>query len=164
MTNKKILIITGICCLCHVSCIKDFNINTKTNKPQLVVEAYINNLMREYNYVALSRSLDYLSTNFQSTPVSKASVFITEGEVKNKQYNWDPSTKIQLVESDLPLIPANFKSGVYFDPRLSSNPRNALIGSPGKCYLLEISDGNNHYSAITNLLQPVPIDSSLIHI
>ncbi len=157
--TKKLYIIIMLFCVCLTSCIKDFDLDTKNNKPQLVVEAYINNLMREYNYVVLSRSLNYLSTDFQSTPVSKASVFITEGEVRNNQYNWNPSTKIQLVESDMPVIPANFKKGVYFDPRLSSDSGNALIGSPGKCYLLEITDGDNRYSAVTNLLQPVPIDS-----
>jgi hypothetical protein len=159
MMKKKIPFIAGVFCFCLISCIKDFNIDIKDNKPQLVVEAYINNLMREYNYVVLSRSLDYLSTNFQSTPVSKAGVFITEGEVRNKQYNWDISTKIQLIESLLPMLPANFKYGVYFDPRLTSDPSHALLGSSGKCYLLEITDGDNHYSAVTNLLRPVPIDS-----
>jgi len=159
MRSYTFNIVTGILFLCLISCVKDFNIDTKSNTPQLVVEAYINNLVREYNYVVLSRSLDYLSTSFQSSPVSKAGVFITEGEVKNHQYNWNLSTKIQLVESDLPMVPVNFKKGVYFDPRLTSNPRNALTGTPGKCYLLEITDGDNHYSSITNLLQPEAIDS-----
>lgn len=148
-----------IYCICLVSCIKDFDIIVKGNQPKLVVEAYINNLMREYNYVILSRSLDYLSTSFQSAPVTRASVYITEGEVKDNRYNWDQSTKIQLVEAALPNVPDSFRNGVYYDPRMVSNPQHALIGTPGKAYLLEISEGGNHYSAITSLLKPVDIDS-----
>lgn len=141
------------------SCEKNFNISVKANKPQLVVEAYINNLMREYNYVILSHSLDYLSTSFQGTPVAHAGVFITEGEIVNHQYKWDSATRVQLVEASLPNAPANLISGVYFDPRLSTNPQHALLGLPGKSYLLQISEGSNSYSAITTLLQPVPVDS-----
>jgi hypothetical protein len=159
MKKSIIPVLTVIVVTCFISCIKDFDLHTKTNQPQLVVEAYINNLMPEYNYVVLSRSLEYLSTEFQGSPVSKAGVFITEGEIINNQYTWKESTKIQLVEADLPMLPANFKKGVYFDPRLSTNQPSALIGTPGKCYLLEINDGDNQYSAITTLLKPVPLDS-----
>lgn len=146
-------------CVCFISCEKDFDIKVDANKPQLVVEAYINNQMREYNYVILSRSLDYLSPNFQSTPVSKANVFITEGEVINNKYVWNPATRLQLYEVDLPSVPADFTKGIYFDPLLMTNAQHALLGTAGKSYLLEISEGGNQYSAVTNLLHPVPIDS-----
>ena len=156
---KALAKVSCIVCLCFISCVKDFNISIKPNKTQLVVEAYINNLMPDYNYVVLSHSLDYLSTSFQSTPVSNATVYITEGEFKNNQYNWNASTKTQMTEASLPTLPANFKSGVYFDPRVVSDPTNALHGSPGKMYLLEINVDGSQYSAIATLLQPVPIDS-----
>jgi hypothetical protein len=142
-----------------ISCEKDFNIKTDNNTPLLVVEAYINNQMREYNYVVLSRSLDYFSTDFQSVAVANATVTVTEGEIVNNQYVWNPATKIRLSEANLPAVPTNFRQGVYFDPRLATNPQTALIGTPGKSYLLEITEGGNQYSAITTLLQPVQIDS-----
>jgi hypothetical protein len=159
MSRKVVSLITLSICLCLASCIKDFNIDTKANKPQLVVEAYVNNLMREYNYVVLSRSVDYLSSSFQGTPVSKATVFITQGEVKENKYSWDTSTKRQLTEANIPNIPVEFNTGVYFDPLLVTNPRAAFTGIPGKCYLLEITEGSNKYSAVTSLLQPVVLDS-----
>jgi hypothetical protein len=146
-------------CFCFTACVKDFDINVKANKPMLVVEAYINNEMREYNYVVLSRSLDYLSLDFQSAPVANATVTITEGERFNNDYKWDPATKVQLFEANFPAVPANFRMGVYFDPRLVTDSLNALLGSPGKSYLLEIKEGQNEHTAIATLLRPVPIDS-----
>lgn len=142
-----------------VSCEKNIDLKLGDYKPMLVVEAYINNQLRDYNYVVLSRSLEYFSTDFQSIGVSNANVTITEGEYKNNQYVWNPSTKVQLTEANLPGVPENFKKGVYFDPRLAFSPQNALVGTPGKSYLLEISEGGNQYSAITTMLSPVPIDS-----
>src|SRR4051794_24601159 len=71
------------------SCEKNFDINVQANQPLLVVEAYINNEMPAYNYVILNRSLDYLSLDFQSTPVTDAIVTITEGEHANEGYLWD---------------------------------------------------------------------------
>jgi hypothetical protein len=145
-------------CTFFTSCEKDFNINVKTNKPMLVVEAYINNEMPEYNYVVLSRSLDYLSLDFQSTPVSNAIVTITEGERNGNEYKWNPATKLRLYSVNIPEVPTNL-TNIYFDPRLATNRNNALLGVPGKSYLLEISEGGNNYSATTTLLQPVQIDS-----
>lgn len=149
-------------CLHLASCIKDFDIRIKPNKPQLVVEAYLNNLIPENNYVILSRSLDYLSDSLQASPVSNARVFVTEGEYVNGRYTWNTASKTILAESALPMIPPNFKTGVYADARLRNSSSAALLGKPGKSYLLEISEGDNQYTAITTLLQPVPIDSLTI--
>ncbi|MCW3082535.1 DUF4249 family protein [Segetibacter sp.] len=146
-------------CVGLTACEKNIDIKLNNGEPLLVVEAYINNQMREYNYVVLSRSLEYFSTDFQSTAVSNATVTITEGELVNQQYVWNPASKVQMSEANLPIVPANFRKGVYFDPRLVTNPQSALIGVPGKSYLLEISAGLNKYTAVTTLLTPVPIDS-----
>jgi hypothetical protein len=147
----------GICTLL-TSCEKDFDIDVKANQPMLVVEAYINNEMRQYNYVILSRSLNYLSLDFQSTPVTNATVTITEGERVGNNYKWNPSTKWQLSSANVPGIPPSF-SNIYFDPRLATDSSHALLGKPGKSYLLEIAEGSSKYSAITTLLQPIQIDS-----
>ena len=145
-------------CILLTSCEKDFTIDVKGNEPMLVVEAYINNEMRQYNYVILSRSLDYLSLDFQSTPVTNATVTITEGERVGNDYKWNPSTKWQLSPTSIPGIPPLFKN-IYFDPQLATDSSKALLGKPGKSYLLEIAEGGNKYSAITTLLLPVQIDS-----
>jgi hypothetical protein len=146
-------------CMEFVSCEKDFDININPNTPQLVVEAYINNLEPTYNYVVLSRSLDYFSTAFQSAAVTNATVTITEGERVNDTYQWNPGSKVNLIEANLPIVPPNFRSGVYFDPKLVTDSVNALKGKVGKSYLLEITEGGSKYSAITNLLTPVRLDS-----
>lgn len=142
------------------ACEKDFKIDIKDNPPQVVVEGYINNEMPQFSYVILSRSMDYYNTGFQSTAISGATVTITEGTLAaSNSYNWDPSTKVQLFEGNLPQIPEGFREGVYFDPRLITDSANALKGKVGKHYLLEIETGGQQYSAITSLLQPVPVDS-----
>lgn len=145
-------------CISLAACEKDFDIKVPTNQPMLIVEGYINNEMRLYNYVVLTRSLDYLSLDFQSTPVSGAIVTITEGERSGNNYTWDSTTKVRLNSGSVPGIPHNL-TNVYVDPRLATDWSNALLGKPGKSYLLEISEGENYYSAITNLLVPVQIDS-----
>jgi hypothetical protein len=142
-----------------VACEKDFDIKLKDNKPQLVVEAYINNEMKEYNYVVLSRSLDYFSLDFQATAVANATVTITEGERVNDSYVWNAASKVNMLEANLPIVPVNFRSGVYFDPRLVTDSADALLGTPGKSYLLEIAEGGKQYTAIATLLQPVNLDS-----
>jgi hypothetical protein len=141
------------------ACEKDFDIKLKDNEPLLVVEAYINNEMREYNYVVLSRSLDYFSTDFKGIAVANATVSITEGERVNDQYVWNPSTRVKMVEANLPGVPEAFRRGVYFDPRLVTDSINALQGTPGKSYLLEIAVEGKQYSAVATLLQPVTLDS-----
>lgn len=148
-----------ITCIILSSCEKDFDVKLDNYKPLLVVEGYINNQLRDYNYIVLSRSLEYFSTDFQSVGVSNAYVSITEGKIVNQQYVWDTANKVQLTEVNMPGLPTNFKKGVYVDPRLGSNQQKALIGTPGKSYLLEIAEGGNQYSSITTLLQPVPVDS-----
>ena len=158
---NRLLLLTAallIVCLPFTSCQKDFNVKVKPNTPKLVVEAYINNEMRTYNYVILSRSLDYLSLNFESTPVTDATVTITEGERAGDGYKWDTATKVQLLPIPLSGVPAELTS-IYFDPRLAIDSSHALLGKPGKSYLLQISEGGNEYSAITTLLPPVQIDS-----
>jgi hypothetical protein len=155
----QLFIAAVACCISLTACEKNIDIKIDNNEPLLVVEAYINNQMRDYNYVVLSRSLDYFSSDFQGAAVSNATVTITEGEIINQQYVWNPSSKVQLFEANLAAVPANFRKGVYFDPRLVTNPQGSLIGVPGKSYLLEISDGQQQYTATTTLLPPLPIDS-----
>lgn len=146
-------------CISLTACEKNIDLKIDNYKPLLVVEGYINNLLPDYNYVVLSRSLEYFSSDFQSTGVSNAVVSITEGEFKNNEYVWNSSSRVQLVEANFAAVPPSFRKGVYFDPRLVSNAQNALLGKPGKSYLLEISEGAKQYSAIATLLTPVLIDS-----
>ena len=142
------------------SCEKVIDLEVKSNQSQLVVEAYINNEIPQYNYVVLSRSQNYFAPNFQSIPVKNALVTITEGtQNSNQQYVWDTATTRVLKEINNSTIPSIFKNGVYFDTMLFVNFSQALKGNIGKAYLLNITEGGNNYSAITKLITPVPIDS-----
>ncbi len=142
------------------ACEKEFDIDVKANKPQLIVEAYISNLLPEYNYVVLSRSQDYFEPNFQAMPVKGAKVTITEGEwISGNSYSWDTVNRVTLQEVSLPGMPSNFQSGVYIDPLLIANPSQALTGKVGKHYLLEITEGGRYYYSITEILPTVKIDS-----
>ncbi|WP_207513655.1 DUF4249 family protein [Longitalea luteola] len=142
------------------SCERDFDIALKNNQPQLIVEAYINNELPFYNYVILGRSQSYFEPGFENISVSGATVTITEGTLlTNNTYNWDLASKRQLKEGRLPQFGNQLLPGVYFDPELLTNQSNALKGTPGKHYLLEIDAEGKQYSAITTLLPIVPLDS-----
>jgi hypothetical protein len=143
-----------------LSCEKNFDIKLDSAQQLLIVEGYINNEIPEYNYVVLSRSQDYYAPDFQSLAVSNATVTITEGVLLPDQtYSWDAATKVQLREANQPQVPDSLRQGVYFDPRLFTSPSQALRGTTGKYYLLEIETDGKHYSSVTGLLQPVILDS-----
>ena len=143
-----------------LSCEKNFNIELDTAPQLLIVEGYINNEIPEYNYVVLTRSQNYYAPDFQSLAVTNATVTVTEGTLLPDQtYSWDPATKVQLREASQPQIPDSLRQGVYFDPRLFTSPAQALRGTTGKYYLLEIEKDGMHYSSVTGLLQPVILDS-----
>jgi hypothetical protein len=143
-----------------VSCERNFDIELKNNQQQLIVEGYINNELPFYNYVVLGRSQDYYAPGFENIPVTGATVTITEGTLQaNNSYNWNGATKRQLREGRVPQFGNVLLPGVYFDPMLAGNSANALKGTPGKHYLLEIESEGKRYSAITALLPVIPIDS-----
>jgi hypothetical protein len=142
------------------SCEEDFDIALKNNQEQLIVEGYINNVLPLYNYVILGRSQGYYESGFQNIAVSGATVTITEGTLlADNTYLWNAASKKQLKEARLPALNNTLLPGVYFDTTLITDSAHALLGVPGKHYLLEITSGENHYSAITALLPTTTIDS-----
>lgn len=144
-----------------VSCEREFDIELDDNVPQLVVEAYINNEMPQYNYVILSKSKGFYEPGFQNDPVKGAAVSITEGTLlSNNTYQWDETTTTALKEAS----PAQARNepvpGLYFDPRLlTADSANALRGRPGKYYRLNIEAEGKKYWAVTFLPSLIPIDS-----
>ena len=142
------------------SCQSDIEIVIPEREPELVVEAYINNVAPLQNYVILGRSLSFFNPSFENAAVSGAQVTITEGDfLPNRTYRWDLTTKRQLREIKIPGIDTALIPGIYFDPKLVSDPLNALRGVPGKHYLLEITVGDKRYTATTMVLPVVEIDS-----
>src|SRR6476469_4086881 len=118
VTHRQLLLFTTAFlfhCTLFTSCEKKIDIKVKDNTPMLVVESYINNDMSDYNYVVLSKSLNYLSVDFESTPVSDAVVTITEGEKADDGYDWDTANKVRMEHLTLPGVPAEINN-FYFDP------------------------------------------------
>lgn len=161
--KKNLFVLLLAVQVCITSCERDFDIAIKPNKPMLVVEGYINNEMPAYNYVILSRSQDYYSTQLDNLPVAGARVTITEGtERPDKTIEWDEDNAVLLQERNISAINISSRSvsnGIYFDERLITDTANALIGKPGKYYLLKVEVDNTIYTAVTYLPIPVQLDS-----
>lgn len=147
--------------LMSASCEKNFDVALNSGEPQLVVEAYINNAIPEYNYVILSKSQTLDNADIKSIPVKGATVKITSGKVQaNHAIAWDKNSTVFLQEVPLPGAPASISDGVYTDPALQTDPAHALAGVPGNYYLLEIEVEGNSYTATTSILQPIPVNLS----
>lgn len=141
-------------------CERNFDIELPAAEPMLVVEGYINNWNPLFNYVVLGRSQDFYDSSFNNITVSNARVFITEGtQASDGAYTWDAASRRQMREIGLPQLGNVVMPGVYFDPRLATDPGRSLRGIPGKHYLLEIETGGQQYSATTALLPVVRLDS-----
>ncbi len=148
------------CLLLLTACEKNFDIVLPYSEPQLVVEAYINNEIPEYNYVVLSKSQTVENASIENIPVKNALVKISEGSLmQNNTIAWDSNSTIHLKETVIPGLAANIGNGIYTDPNIQANPLKALRGVAGKYYLLEIEVDGAHYSATTSILHPIPIDS-----
>ncbi len=145
------------------SCKKNITVDLGANEPHLIVEAYINNLMPQYNYVLLTRSINYFDQQFTGIAVSDAQVAITEGELMpDKTIAWNNSGKMFLEESADERIPADYRKGFYVDQKtiaVLSNGGTGFSAEPGKYYLLEISWQGRNYSAVTALPGLVRLDS-----
>jgi len=147
-------------CVVAAGCERDFDINLRDGQPQLIVEAYINNEMPLYNYVVLSRSKEFYESGLQNVAVSGAVVTITEGErLSDKTYRWDDASVTYMKEGRLDQLNNASLPGFYFDERLTTDSVHALLGKPGKSYRLDIETEGKKYSAITELLVPVAVDS-----
>lgn len=144
-----------------IGCEKNFDVALNSGDSQLVVEAYINNAIPEYNYVILSKSQTLDNSDLKSIPVKGAVVKITAGTAQsNHTIDWDKNSTVILKEGPIPGAPTAISDGVYTDPALHTDPGKALQGTSGTWYLLEIAVGENTYYATTSILQPLPISLS----
>lgn len=139
-------------------CEKNFDLELDYAEQQLVVEAYINNEIPEYNYVMLTKSQTPGNTDITSLPVKNALVKISSGSLAtNNTIVWDGNSTVTLKETRLPGVPSNVSDGIYTDPNLQTDPGGALRGQAGKYYLLEIEINGQKYTATTTLPYPIPI-------
>ena len=152
------IVIIGCILLLFTGCEKNFDIGLGYTEPQLVVEAYINTEIPEYNYVILSKSQTIENSDISSIPVKNALVKISEGSLmQNNTIMWDRNSTVILKGTTLPNVPEGISDGIYTDPNLQTDPSQALRGISGKYYLLEIEVDGESYTASTSLLYPIPI-------
>lgn len=139
-------IISAIAAITFSSCEKEIEVNLPAAESQVVVEAYINDANPLFNYVILSRTVDYFNPNLSVLSVKGATVHITEGTVTGTDTVWDIANRKPMIE----LLPDSIP-GVYFNP--------ALTGKQGKVYKLEILADNKYIYGVTTIPQLVPLDS-----
>lgn len=128
------------------ACEKEIDVPLPAADSEIVVEAYINQLDPFFNYVILSRTVDYFNPNLSTIAVSNAQVFITEGIANGNDTVWDNANKKQMVEIAPDSIP-----GIYFNI--------GLVGKIGFVYKLEIEVEGKYIFAVTEIPQLVALDS-----
>lgn len=145
---KQVTYILGslVLLICFSACEKEIEVSLPPADSEIVVEAHINQLDPFFNYVILSRSVDYFNPNLNVLAVSNAQVFITEGLANGNDTVWDDANKVQMVEVLPDSIP-----GVYGNI--------ALQGKLGHVYKLEIEADGKYIFGVTEIPQLVQLDS-----
>lgn len=146
MNPLKYIIIVAIALIGFTSCEKEIDVELPTAESQIVVEAYINQLNPLFNYVILTRTVDYFNPNLSAIGVSGAQVYITEGQLNGTDTIWDVANKKQMVEIAPDSIP-----GIYFNL--------GLTGNIGYVYKLEINAEGKYIHGVTTIPQLVTLDS-----
>jgi hypothetical protein len=130
------------------SCEKDINIKVPQDDEKIVVEAYVNNLYANLNYVLISKTINYFNPDFKFNGFTNADVKISEGKIISPG---DTSWKTYPFKSSL--LPGFYNN-------------DSISGKPGYAYKLEIVLNNEYYYGLTTIPQVVPVDSltdSVVH-
>lgn len=129
------------------ACEKEIKIDLPPSKPELVVEASINQLSPTLNYVVLSNTLDYFNPSLDLSAVSGARVYITKGDIIGKDTIFETANRLQFYDVANEIFP-----GIYVNP--------SFVGEVEKPYYLEVelNDGKK-ITGRTYIPKPVPIDS-----
>ncbi|HYG17267.1 MAG TPA: DUF4249 domain-containing protein [Bacteroidia bacterium] len=146
MTPVRYIILLVSLLLIFSGCEKEIEVDLPRTENEIVVEAYINQLDPLFNYVILSRSVNFFQPGVGIVPVKGAQVFITEGTVAGTDTNWNTSGKWQLTELFPDSIP-----GIYFS--------FGLTGKLEHVYKLEVFADGKYVHSITNIPPIVPLDS-----
>ncbi len=140
---KKIHLLLSVCMLLLAACTKDIDIKVPQDDEKLVVEAYVNNLYPNLNYVIISKTINYFKPDFRLDGNGNASVFISEGKVNTPgDTAWHKYT--------LSSIGGSF-NGLYTS--------DSLKGKSGYVYKLEITVNGEYYYGYTTIPDVVPLDS-----
>lgn len=140
--------------LLFTGCEKEIQVDLPPAPKSYVVEASINLLFPNLNYVFITQTLDYFNPDLSFNGVKGALVYITAGTVQGNDTTYNEQNRIQLFDiSTVPIIDtllAGF-SGVYFSPLLLPQ-----VGTP---YKLEIFVDGTEITGYTHIPPVVPIDT-----
>lgn len=127
------------------SCEKEIKVDLPPVKPELVVEACVNDSILSLNYVFLSQVVDFFNPDLSLIGLNDAEVYISEGEVHGNDTVYNQNRRFRFTSQALP----NYPSGLYTNP--------TFIGRSGMVYKLEITYQDKHVEGITSIPSRVPI-------
>lgn len=141
--SKKLIYLFCILTLALLSaCEKDIDIKVPEDDEKIVVEAYVNNLYSNLNYVIITKTVNYFNPDFSLKGFGNATVKIGEGSIVTPgDTTWKTYT----------MVGSPFLEGFYNN--------DSLKGKVGHVYKLEIWLNNAYYYSYTTIPQVVPIDS-----
>ncbi|MES2689640.1 MAG: DUF4249 domain-containing protein [Bacteroidota bacterium] len=153
---KRIIHIIPFCfaLLALASCEKEITVDLPPAKQSLVVEASINQLFPNLNYVFISRTIDYFNPDLSLNGVRNAEVYITPGIINGTDTTWDAANRIQLFDiNNVPLVDTFLQgfSGIYFNP--------LLVPQVGVPYKLDIDAEGQHITGVTTIPRVTEIDT-----
>jgi hypothetical protein len=147
-------LILSLSMLLLAACEKEITVDLPPSKPNLIVEASINQQFPNLNYVYLSRSVDYFNPDLSLNGVRNALVFITPGNILGGDTIWDEGARVQMIDINtipgIDLLLPGF-SGIYFSTTISPQ-----IGVP---YKLEITTETERAIGYTSIPKVVEIDT-----
>jgi hypothetical protein len=136
------------------ACEKEITVDLPPGKEQLVVEASINQLFPNLNYVFITRTIDYFNPDLSLNGVRNALVYITPGTINGNDTTFNTSNRIQLFDiNSIPGVDSilNGLSGIYFNP--------TLLPQEGIPYLLEIDAEGRSIRGQTTIPKVITIDT-----
>lgn len=154
MKSFRYILYSGFAFMLLSSCEKEITVDLPPAKQSLVVEASINQLFPNLNYVFISRTIDYFNPDLSLNGVRNAEVYITPGIVNGSDTTWDTANRIQMFDiNNVPLVDSFLQgfSGIYVNPLLFPQ-----VGVP---YKLDIDAEGQHISGVTTIPRVTEIDT-----
>lgn len=145
--------------LVTLSCEKEITVDLPPGKKSFVVEASINQLFPNLNYVFITQTIDYFNPDLSLFGVANALVYITPGTISGQDTIYDAANRIQM--TDIQNIPGvsqylNGFNGIYFNASLAPQ-----VGVP---YRLDIEVDGQKISGTTVIPPVVEIDTVMYKI
>lgn len=136
------------------SCEKEIKVDLPPGKQSIVVEASINQLFPNLNYVYISRTVDYFNPDLTLNGVRNALVYITPGTINGNDTIYNEADRVQLFDiNDIEGVDSLLIGfyGIYFNPLLV-----AEVGTP---YLLDITAEGQRIIGKTTIPKVTEIDT-----